>query len=217
MPSPQDPPRCSLYLITPPLSTLEAGTLAKIFAEILAAAPVASALLRFARGSEQEAGAIAPPFLSAAMAANCALLFESDARMAARLGADGVHVSGAGEDLVAAIKSLKPEGIVGAGSLRTRDDAMTAGEKGVDYVRFGERRGVTSAMALEPLIERVGWWAEIFETPCVAYAETIAAAARLARAGADFVALDEAIWGAASPATAAREAHALLASVGAST
>jgi hypothetical protein len=101
MPSPQDFARCSLYLITPPLSTLEAGTLAKTFTEILAAAPVASALLRFARGSEQEAGAIAPPFLSAAMASNCALLIESEARMAARLGADGVHVSGAGEDLVA--------------------------------------------------------------------------------------------------------------------
>ncbi|MBV8443674.1 MAG: thiamine phosphate synthase, partial [Hyphomicrobiales bacterium] len=87
--------------MTPPLSTLEAGALAKIFAEILAAAPVASALLRFARGSEREAGAIAPMFLSAAMAADCALLIESDARMAARLGADGVHVSGAGEALVA--------------------------------------------------------------------------------------------------------------------
>ena len=32
-------------------------------------------------------------------------------------------------------------------------------------------------MALEPLIERVGWWAEIFETPCVAYAASIEAAA----------------------------------------
>ena len=61
-------------------------------------------------------------------------------RLAARLGADGVHVAGAGEELDAAIKRLKPERIVGAGSLRTRDEAMTAGEMGADYVMFGEPR-----------------------------------------------------------------------------
>jgi thiamine-phosphate pyrophosphorylase len=64
------------------------------------------------------------------------------------------------------------------------------------------------------LTERVVWWAEIFETPCVAYAETIAAAGTLADAGADFVAIGDAIWGNSSPPAAAREAHALIAGVG---
>ena len=91
-----------------------------------------------------------------------------------------------------------------------RDEAMTAGEKGADYVMFGEPRGGAPAMPLELLLERVGWWAEIFETPCVAYAETIEAARRLARAGADFVALEEAVWEAASPAEALREAYGLV-------
>ena len=54
------------------------------------------------------------PVLRAARDADCALLIESDGRLAARLGADGVHVEGVGEDLVEAIKSLKPERIVGA-------------------------------------------------------------------------------------------------------
>ena len=125
--------------------------------------------------------------------------------MAARLGADGVHVAGASADLVAAIEGLKPERIVGAGSLRTRDEAMTAGELGADYVMFGEPRHGAPGMGLQSLAERVGWWAEIFETPCVAYAEALsAAAATLARAGADFVALGEAIWSAVSPPEAAR-------------
>ncbi len=106
--------------------------------------------------------------------------------------------------------SLKPERIVGVGALRMRDDAMTAGEKGADYVMFGEPRGAAPPMALELLLERVGWWAEIFETPCVAYAESIEAAGRLAAAGADFVAVDDAIWGAPSPADAARALHAAL-------
>ena len=211
----QNSPRCSLYLATPLLSAADASAFGKIFAEALEAAPVACALVRFAPGSEAHAKAIVAPLLPPARDADCALLIENDARLAARLGADGVHVAGDGDDLVQAIKSLKPERIVGAGSLRTRDEAMTAGEMGADYVMFGEPHRGATMTELQSLAERVGWWAEIFETPCVAYADTIAGAGALAGAGADFVALGEAIWGRPSPSEAAREAQALLAGVGA--
>ncbi|HEY6519338.1 MAG TPA: thiamine phosphate synthase [Roseiarcus sp.] len=216
----QNSPRCSLYLVTPLLSAADAGAFGKIFAEVLEAAPIASALVRFAPGSEFHAKAIVAPLLRSARDADCALLIENDARLAARLGADGVHVAGAGEDLVESIKSLKPERIVGAGSLRTRDEAMSAGEMGADYVMFGEPRGgaQTSGLAsLMALAERVVWWAEIFETPCVAYAGTIAEAGTLAEAGADFVALGDTIWNSASPRAAVREAHGLVAGVGVAT
>src|SRR5271157_1873487 len=215
MPPKPTSPTCSLYLMTPPLAAADTSAFAKTFAEVVAATPVASALVRLAPGAEGEAKAIVAPLVKAAVAADCALILESDARLAARLGADGVHVTGAGEALKEALESLKPERIVGAGGLRMRDEAMTAGERGADYVMFGEPRGGAPAMALELLLERVGWWAEIFETPCVAYAESIEAARRLAAAGADFVALDAAIWNAASPVDAAREAHAALSQVGA--
>jgi thiamine-phosphate pyrophosphorylase len=211
-PTSPDPP-CSLYLVSPRLSAADAGPFAKTFAEALAAAPIASALVRLAAGAEGEAKRIVAPLLGLAVAADCALILENDARLAARLGADGVHVAGAGEALDLALGSLKRERIVGAGALRTRDDAMTAGEKGADYVMFGEPSGGARAMALDLLLERVAWWAEIFETPCVAYAETIEAAERLARAGADFVALEGAIWGAASAAPAVREAQLRLSHV----
>ena len=56
------------------------------------------------------------------------------------MGVDGAHVTGAGEALAEALASLHPERIVGAGGLRSRDDAMTAGEVGADYVMFGEPR-----------------------------------------------------------------------------
>jgi thiamine-phosphate pyrophosphorylase len=218
--TPQASPRCSLYLVTPLLTAADADAFAKIFDEALEAAPVACALVRFAPRSEAHAKAIVAPLLRSARDTNCALLIENDSRLAARLGADGVHVAGAGEDLVEAIKSLKPERIVGAGSLRTRDDAMTAGEIGADYVMFGEPHGGAQTMGLASLVsltERVVWWAEIFETPCVAYADTITSAGALADAGADFVALGEAIWGNSSPTGAVREAHALIASVGVAT
>jgi thiamine-phosphate pyrophosphorylase len=209
--SPPSSPRCSLYLITPLLSAADANAFAKVFAEVLDAAPLACALVRLAPGAQAHAKAIVAPLLRAAVAADCALLIENDVRLAARLGADGVHVTGASADLVAAIEGLKPNRIVGAGSLRLRDEAMTASELGADYVMFGEPRRGARAMDLGSLAERVSWWAEIFETPCVAYADAISAASELARAGADFVALDKAIWSAVSPPEAARQAEALIA------
>jgi thiamine-phosphate pyrophosphorylase len=213
----QTPTRCSLYLVTPLLSAADADVFGRSFAEALGAAPIACALVRFAPGSGPHAKAIVAPLLPPARQADCALLIENDTRLAARIGADGVHVAGAGEDLVEAIKSLKPERIVGAGSLRTRDEAMTAGEMGTDYVMFGEPHGGAQTMGLASLMsltERVAWWAEIFETPCVAYADTIEAAGTLADAGADFVALGDAIWASSSPAAAVREAQALITRAG---
>jgi thiamine-phosphate pyrophosphorylase len=209
--TPHASPERALYLVTPRLSAADAQAFAGVFAGALEAAPVACALLRLKPDSLAEAGAVAAPFLRAAIDANCALLLENDAGLAARLGADGVHVAGAGADLSAAIERLKPHSIVGAGALRTRDEAMIAGEMGADYVMFGEPDGATRTMGLASLIERVAWWAEIFETPCVAYAGALAEARALADAGADFVALGEAIWGSCSPRAAAREAQALIA------
>jgi thiamine-phosphate pyrophosphorylase len=215
---PQNSPRCSLYLVTPLLSVADADAFVGIFASALEAAPIACALVRLAPRAEAHAKAIVTPLVRPARDTDCALLIENDARLAARLGADGVHVAGAGEDLVEAMKSLKPERIVGAGSLRTRDEAMSAGEMGTDYVMFGEPHAGAQAMGLASLMsltERVAWWAEIFETPCVAFAETIEAAGTLADAGADFVALGDAVWASASPAAAVREAQARITRVGA--
>ena len=75
---------------------------------------------------------------------------------------------------------------------------MTAGEVGADYVMFGEPRRDGCVPPLAETLERVAWWAEIFVTPCVAYAARLDDAAALAAAGADFVALGDAVWSAAS-------------------
>ena len=87
---------------------------------------------------------------------------------------------------------------------------MNAGEAGVDYVMFGEPRPDGFTPPLDETAERVAWWAEIFETACVGYAPTLEAAATLREAGADFVALGEAVWRADSPAAAVSRAQALL-------
>jgi thiamine-phosphate pyrophosphorylase len=45
--------------------------------------------------------------------------------------------------------------------------------------------------ALAAVIERAAWWAEIFETPCVAYAPDAESVPALVETGAEFVALGD--------------------------
>jgi thiamine-phosphate pyrophosphorylase len=86
---------------------------------------------------------------------------------------------------------LKPDRIAGCGALRTRHDAMLAGEAGADYVMFGEPSQTGSRPAFDAVAERVAWWAELFEVPCVGFANSLEEVGRLAVAGADFVALGD--------------------------
>jgi thiamine-phosphate pyrophosphorylase len=129
-----------------------------------------------------------------AQARGVATLIETDAALARTLRADGVHVPWS-KDIVARYKEAREilggRFIVGADAGRLRDDAMTLGEAGADYIGFGIPAHVEdreSARARQ--LELVAWWAEIFEPPCVAFdVDTVEEGARLARAGADFVAL----------------------------
>ena len=188
---------CRLYLITPPLSYADIDAFAPRFAAALAVGDVASVLARVAPGADGDAKRILTRLVEIAAGADVALLVERDPRLAARVGADGAHVDFAKLD--DALESLHPERIVGVGHLKMRDDAMTAGESGADYVMFGEPRPDGWTPPLAETVERVGWWAEIFQTPCVAFAADLDSVAPLAAAGADFVALGDVVWSAAEP------------------
>jgi thiamine-phosphate pyrophosphorylase len=188
-----------LYLATPPLADAAAFTPA--LDEALAAGDVASLLIRFADGDERGQEAIVRALAPAAQAKDVAVLVAAAPNVALRAGADGAHVAGAGEALADAVKKMSPRYIVGAGDLDTRDDAMRAGELNADYVMFSD-------LDREALVERVAWWAELFNTPCVARAATLDDVARLAEAGADFVLLDDAVWSdARGPAAAVADAQ----------
>jgi thiamine-phosphate pyrophosphorylase len=129
------------------------------------------------------------------------------AAIAARGGADGVHVAGAGGAIRDMRERLKGDRILGVGGLRSKDDAMTAGEAGADYLIFGEPRADGSLPAFEAVVERAAWWAEIFTTPCAAFAPRLDDVAAVAGTGVEFVALGDAVWGdPEGPAAAVRKA-----------
>src|SRR4051794_35986942 len=93
-----------LYLITPALSGADLAAFLAPFEAALVAGDVASALVRL--GPNADAKRVIAPLLGIAAAHDVALLIEDDARLAARLGADGVHVT---EGLVEAMQSAKGE------------------------------------------------------------------------------------------------------------
>lgn len=193
-----------LFLITPPDP-------AEGFAERLAAAcragDVASVLIWGEAADPRATLGRAKSLVPIVQEAGAAALLCGDAQLVARAGADGFHCDGDAEDLKAALDRLQPERIVGAANLRSRHDAMVAGEAGADYVFFGNLTpGEARGNALELLIERAEWWQPIFETPCVVHAPSLDAVGPLALAGADFIALRDPLWSAADPAAIVRAA-----------
>jgi thiamine-phosphate pyrophosphorylase len=201
------------YLLTPPLREAEISSFAAIMAGVLEIGGVACVLARLAPGAGGDAKKIVSQLLQVAAPADAALLVDDDPRLAARVGADGAHISQGETALREALASLKPERIVGAGLLRNRDEAMTAGEAGADYLMFGEPRRDGFTPPIADTVERVAWWAEIFEPPCVGYAASLDHVPPLLAAGADFVALADAIWNAEAPVKAMAQARAFVTSV----
>jgi len=185
-----------LYLVTP---VLEDASFAPRLAQACATGAVAAVLLRLAPSDERTLINQVKAYAPAAQEHGAALIVTTEgpadlATIAARGGADGIHVSG-DAILVRELRDrLKNDRAVGVGGLRTKDDAMTAGENGADYLLFGEPRADGSLPSLESVAERAAWWAEIFETPCVAYAPTLEAVVTLAATNAEFIALGDAVW-----------------------
>jgi thiamine-phosphate pyrophosphorylase len=193
---PRDAPR--IYLITPPIADWALYQL--VFEAAMATCDVACVLVRIAAGKEDEKEKIVRALAPLVQRRGVACLVADDPQWAVRVNADGVHIDGEGERLQSALRVLRPGRIVGAGGLPTRDSAMTAGEAGADYVMFG---GGGEPHAV--IVERVAWWAEIFNVPCVGYAHDLAAIGDLVRAGADFIALGDAVF--ADPRGAAAALH----------
>jgi thiamine-phosphate pyrophosphorylase len=186
---PRPAPR--FYLVTPRLA--DAAAFVASLGAALAAADVAAVLLRLADADERSLINRAKTLGAPVQDAGAALLLDGRADLVARAGADGAHLTGLAE-FTAAIEQLKPERIAGAGGLTTRHDAMTAAELGADYVMFGEPDENGARPSFEAIEERIAWWAEVFEAPCVGYAAEPVEVAKLVATGADFVALGDWLW-----------------------
>jgi thiamine-phosphate pyrophosphorylase len=201
-------PKPRLYLVTPPLSGPR--EFAPKLEAALAAADVACVLVMPASGGA-DVRATVGELSSIAARHGAALLVSAPAAVAKAADADGVNVRGSGPELAESIGALKPDLIVGASGLRSRHDAMSAGELDIDYLMFGDPAPDGWTPPMEDTLERIAWWAEIFNVPCVGFAGALDQVGPLVAAGADFVALGDVVWNdPRGPAEAVRAAMALL-------
>lgn len=182
-------PLTRLMLVTPLVA--DADAMAFRLMQAMAGGDLAAILLRLGPGDDRSRIERVKRLVGPVQSNGVALVIEDNAMVAARGGADGVHLTGGPAAIAEARSSLKGERIIGAGGLRARHDAMDIGEAGVDYVMFGEPRPDGSLPPLAAVVERAGWWAEIFETPCVAYAPDADSIGTLVETGAEFIALGE--------------------------
>jgi thiamine-phosphate pyrophosphorylase len=189
-PSPPRPlPR--LYLATPVVEDPQA--ILPSLAQLLGAADVAAVLLHLKPTDQRTMISAVKAMAPVIQHTGTALLLDGHVELVARAGADGAHVAGI-ETLQEALPTLKPDRIAGVGGLRTRHDSMTAGELGADYVMFGEHDRHGQRPSVEAICERLRWWDELFEPPCVGFAGALLEVEIFARAGADFVLVGDFIW-----------------------
>jgi thiamine-phosphate pyrophosphorylase len=179
---------CQIYAV------IEAGEAAKDrLAAALDAADIASVLIVPGGGRGLDVLA-AQPLVELAQGAGAAALIAGDVQLARTLRADGVHLADM-PDLAGAYQAargaLGARAVIGIDAGISRHDTMTLAEAGADYVTFGAPAHLKDRdKAKERREELIGWWAEIFQVPCVAFdVYTAEEAEALAHAGADFVAV----------------------------
>ena len=204
-----DVSRCRLCLVTPPAADPDA--FAPKLARALGGGDVASVVIATGAGDPAALQRAAEKFVPIVQARGAAALILNDTRIAGRAGADGVHVDGGPADLADAIAALRPRKIVGAGDIRSRHDAMVAGEADPDYVFFGRLDGDTGPEIFDKALDLAAWWSSMFIIPAIVMGGRDVASVRAAAdAGIEFVALCRAAFDSDDPAAAVAEANRLL-------
>jgi thiamine-phosphate pyrophosphorylase len=180
-----------LYLATPVVD--DPSPLIASLPGLLATADVAAVLVQLKPTDQRTMISRVKALAPAIQDGGAALLLDGHVELVARAGADGAHLTGTAA-MDEALPSLKPDRIAGVGGLTTRHDSMAAGEAGADYVLFGEPDAKGQRPSVEAIAERLQWWAELFEPPCVGFAASREEAYDFAAAGADFVLVGDLIW-----------------------
>lgn len=186
-----------LYLISPP--AFELSTFPDRLAACLDAADVACVRLALATRDEDAICRAADALREVTHARDVALVIETHAVLAERLGLDGVHLTDGARSVRAVRKALGPDAIVGTFCGQSAHDGITAGEAGADYVSFGPV-GVSTlgdgSRAEEDLFK---WWSEMIEVPVVAEGDLDEDTIRTLCSVTDFFGIGEEIWGADDP------------------
>lgn len=186
-------PKCQLYLISPPV--IDDGFADRLRAA-LSGGPVAAFQLRLKGIEDAAIVRAAETLLPVCREFDVAFILNDRADLAARVGADGVHLGQGDGSIRDARALLGPDVQIGVTCHDSRHLAMEAGEAGADYVAFGAFYDTTTKPSqYRPDPTLLGWWTTLSQLPCVAIGGiTPANAPPLIAAGADFIAVVNAVW-----------------------
>ena len=200
-PPPARTEACKLYLISP---HEVGGAFPDRLRAATAAGSVAAFQLRVKNVDEHELARLAEPLQRICDDNAVAFIVNDSVSLTKRLGADGVHLGQQDGDVRDARAELGQGAQIGVTCHDSRHLAMDAGEAGADYVAFGAFYPTTTKPSdYRPQPSILSWWSSIFEIPCVAIGGITPSNARpLIEAGADFLAVCQAVWSADDPAVA---------------
>ena len=192
---------CKLYLISP---QEVGGTFPDRLKAALGGGSVAAFQLRVKDVDEHALARLAEPLQHICAEHDVAFIVNDSMGLAKRLGADGVHLGQSDGDPREARALLGPTAQIGRTCHDSRHLAMEAGEAGCDYVAFGAFYPTTTKPShYRPDPQILSWWSAIAEIPSVAIGGiTPVNAAPLVAAGADFIAVCQAVWGSDDPGAA---------------
>jgi len=185
---------CRLYLITPP--ALDLDPFGESLKAALGAGDVACLQLRLKDVADDMVLRAAEHLLPICVAHDVAFILNDRPDLAARVGADGVHIGQDDASYDEARRLMGKDGIIGVTCHDSRHLAIDAAESGADYVAFGAFFPTTTkepkAQAELDILE---WWSGIMTVPAVAIGGiTVENCAPLVEAGADFLAISAGIW-----------------------
>lgn len=192
---------CKLYLISP---QDVGGRFPDRLEAALDAGLAAAFQLRVKGVADDDLARLAEPLQRICADAGVTFIVNDSMALAKRLGADGVHLGQGDGDVRQARSLLGPGSQIGKTCHDSRHLAMEAGEAGADYVAFGAFYPTsTKPSEYRPQPSLLTWWSRLFEIPCVAIGGiTPENAAPIVRAGADFLAVCQAIWAKDDPKSA---------------
>lgn len=195
-------PQSGLYAIT----QTEHKTMPRIIAEVEAALKGGAAVIQYRDKNPIDAVYLATELLNVCQAYHVPLIINDDVELAAKVGADGVHLGKQDADIAKARQQLGNEAIIGVSCYNDINLALDAQQQGVNYVAFGRffpssSKPLASPAQISTLIEAK----KLITVPIVAIGGILPEnGAALLSAGADLLAVIGGVFNAENVEQAAR-------------
>ncbi len=187
-------PTTRLYLITP--QAISPKTFQYQLSAALDAGDVGALQLRLKEIEDDEIRRAIDLLLPISKAHRVPFILNDRPDLAREMGCDGVHLGQQDTCYQDARTLVGEEAIIGITCHNSKHLAMEAAAEGADYVAFGAFfESGNKYTKFQASVSILQWWQDLMLTPCVAIGGITAEnGASLVSAGADFLAVIDAVW-----------------------